>query len=61
MEVLKLLQDMKVKLHGFTARDTEDKICIIDIKLEISSVDELQRIIKSLKKVDSVYDVRRAK
>ena len=61
MEVLKLLQDMKVKLHGFTAKDTEDKTCIIDIKLEISSVDELQKIIKALRKVDSVYDVRRAK
>jgi len=61
MEVLKLLQDMKVKLHGFTAKDTEDKTCVIDIKLEISSVDELQKIIKSLRKIDSVYDVRRAK
>lgn len=61
MEVLKLLQDMKVKLHGFTAKDTEDKTCIIDVKLEISSVDELQKIIKALRKVDSVYEVKRAK
>ena len=61
MEVLKLLQDMKVKLHGFTAKDTEDKTCIIDVKLEINSVEELQKIIKALKKIDSVYDVRRAK
>jgi len=61
MEVLKLLQDMKVKLHGFTAKDTEDRTCIIDVKLEISSVDELQKIIKALRKIDSVYEVKRAK
>ena len=61
MEVLKLLQDMKVKTHGFTAKDTEDRICIIEIKLEISSVDELQKIIKNLRKIDSVYEVKRAK
>ena len=61
MEVLKLLQDMKVKLHGFTAKDTEDRTCIIDVKLEISSVDDLQKIIKALRKIDSVYEVKRAK
>lgn len=61
MEVLKLLQDMKVKLHGFTAKETEDKTCDIDIKLEISSVDELQKVIKTLRKIDSVYEVKRAK
>lgn len=61
MEVLKLLQDMKVKVHGFTAKDTEDKTCIITVKIEISSVDELQKIIKALRKVDSVYEVKRAK
>ncbi len=61
MEVLKLLQDMKVKIHGFTAKDTEDRTCIIDLKLEINSVDELQKIIKALRKVDSVYEVKRAK
>ena len=61
MEVLKLLQDMKVKIHGFTAKDTEDRTCIIDLKIEIASVDELQKIIKALRKVDSVYEVKRAK
>jgi len=61
MEVLKLLQDMKVKLHGFTAKDTEDRTCIIDLKIEVNSAAELQKIIKALRKVDSVYDVKRAK
>jgi len=61
MEVLKLLQDMKVKVHGFTAKDTEDRICVITIKIEINSVEQLQKIMKAIRKVDSVYDVKRAK
>lgn len=61
MDVLKLLQDMKVKTHGFTAKDTDDRTCVIEMKLEIGSVDELQKIIKNLRKIDSVYEVKRAK
>ena len=61
MEVLKLLQDMKVMMHGFTAKETEDRTCIINIKIEISSLEELQKIIKALRKIDSVYEVKRAK
>ena len=61
MDVIKLLQDMKVKLHGFTAKEAENKICYIHVIVEIVSVDELQKIIKNLRKVDSVFDVKRAK
>ena len=61
MEVLKLLQDMKVRIHGFTAKDTEARTCIITVKIEINSVAELQKIIKTLRKIDSVYEVKRAK
>ena len=61
MDVIKLLQDMKVKLDGFTAKANEEKECIIEITLEVNSVDELQKIIKNIRRVDSVFDVKRAK
>lgn len=61
MDVIKLLQDMKVKLDGFTARVDNEKICLINITVEISSVDELQKIMKQIRKIDSVFDVKRAK
>ena len=44
----KLLQDMKVKIHSFTAKDSVDKVCTISITLELSSVEELQKIIKQI-------------
>lgn len=61
MDIIKLLQDNKIKLQGFTARSTEDRMCIIDVTVEIKSVEELTKIIKNIRKVDSVYEVKRAK
>lgn len=61
MDIIKLLQDMKIKLSGFTAKATEDKTCLINVSVEITSVDELQKIMKQIRKIESVYDVKRAK
>ena len=61
MDVIKILQDAKIKIIGFTARSTEDKTCIMDVVVEISSVTDLTKIIKLVKKVESVYDVKRAR
>lgn len=61
MDIMRLLQDSKVKILNFTARETEDRVCIIDMKIEITSVSELQKILKQIKKVESVFDVKRAK
>ena len=61
MDVIKLIQDMKLKLDGFTAKSNEEKECVMEIKLEVNSLDELQKIIKKIRKIDSVFDVKRAK
>ncbi len=61
MEVLKKVQDNKINLVSFNARPTEDKECIIDLTISIGGVDELQKVMKEIRKVDSVFDVRRAK
>ena len=52
---------MKVRITGFTARTTKNNQCAIDVSVETSSVDELQRIIKGVRKIDSVFEVKRAK
>ena len=61
MDVIKLIQDMKVKLTGFTAKADDEKICTLNITVEVMSVDELQKVIKNIRKVDSVFEVKRAK
>ena len=61
LDILKLLQEMKIRITGFTARTTKNNQCAIDVSVETSSVDELQRIIKGVRKIDSVFEVKRAK
>lgn len=61
LDILKLLQELKVRITGFTARTTKNNQCAIDIAVETTSVEELQKIIKNIRKVDSVYEVKRAK
>lgn len=61
LDILKLLQELKVRITGFTARTTKNNQCAIDIAVETHSVEELQKIIKNIRKVDSVYEVKRAK
>ena len=61
MDVIKLIQDMKVKLDGFTAKADRENICTINLTVEVSSVNELQQVIKNIRKINSVFDVKRAK
>ena len=43
------------------AKTTQNRVAIITIGIEVDSVDKLNKIIKVLRKVDSVYDVHRNK
>ena len=61
MEVLKKAQDSKILVANFNARQTPDKECIIEMTVRIESAEELQKLMKEIRKVDSVFDVRRAK
>lgn len=61
LDILKLLQEQKVRITGFTARTTKDKGCVIDVSIGTSSVEELQKVIKNIRKIDSVFEVKRAK
>lgn len=61
LDILKSLQEKKLRILGISSKATEDKECIIDVILDVSSTKELQDVIKVIKKVDSVFDVKRAK
>jgi len=42
-------------------KTTKEKIAIIDISLEIVNLEELNKVIKAIRKVESVYEVKRKK
>ena len=60
-DVIKVLGENKAKMIGVNARATKERVAIIDITIETQNLDELNNIIKVLRKVDSVYEVKRKK
>ena len=59
MDILKELGAVKVKILGMNTKTTKERIAIIDITLEVENLEELNKAIRALRKVDSVYDVKR--
>ena len=59
LDILKELGTTKAKILGVNTKTTKERIAIIEITLEIDSLDELNKAIKVLRKVNSVYEVRR--
>ena len=45
-----------VEIYGKTGKN---RIALIDITIEIKNLDKLNNILKSIRKVDSVYEVKR--
>ena len=61
VEILKELGTTKAKLMGVNTKTTKERIAIIEITIEIENLDELNKVIKAIRKVDSVYEVHRKK
>ncbi|HEX3028792.1 MAG TPA: bifunctional (p)ppGpp synthetase/guanosine-3',5'-bis(diphosphate) 3'-pyrophosphohydrolase [Clostridia bacterium] len=61
MEVTNVIGESKIPLKAINARTTREQIAIMNITLEITDTEQLEKIIKKLKKVDSVFDVTRNK
>ena len=49
----------KAKILGVNTKTTKEKIAIMNITLEVENLDELNKAQKAIRKVDSVYEVRR--
>jgi len=61
MDVLAKVQENKIFAMNFNARQNSDNECIMELTVSIDSIEQLQKLMKDLRKVDSVFDVRRAK
>ena len=61
VDILKELGTTKAKLMGVNTRTTKERIAIMDITIEIENLDELNKVLKAIRKVESVYEVHRKK
>ena len=46
---------------GVNTKTTKQNIAVININVEIENLDEMNKLIKAVRKVDSVYEVKRKK
>jgi GTP diphosphokinase / guanosine-3',5'-bis(diphosphate) 3'-diphosphatase len=61
MEVTNVIGESKIPLKAINARTTREQIAVMNLTLEIVDTEQLEKIIKKLKKIDGVFDVTRSK
>jgi GTP pyrophosphokinase len=58
-DIIKQVENSKVKLTGINSRTTKENIAIIDLSLEVENIDILNKVISAFRNIESVYDVNR--
>lgn len=61
MEITNVIGESKIPLKAINARTTKDQIAVMSLTMEIVNTEQLEKIIKRLKKVDGVFEVSRNK
>ena len=51
----------KCRLIAVSSRATKEKIAVTDLTIEVANVEQLNKVLKAIRKVDSVYEVKRKK
>ncbi|MHB1393133.1 MAG: RelA/SpoT family protein [Clostridia bacterium] len=60
-EITTIIDESKVNINAFHSRTTKDKMAIINFILEISDIEQLNKLIRKFRKIEGVIDVYRAK
>ena len=60
-DVVKEITSKKINIMGVNTKTSKDRIATIDVTLEVQDIEQLNQIIKQIRKVDSVYEVTRKK
>lgn len=58
-EISGAVNDAKGKIIAINARVTQEKIAVFQIDVQLTDIEHLNKVIKAVRKVDSVYEVRR--
>lgn len=58
-DVIKQIENYKIKIMGVNTRTNKDNTAILDMTLETTDIENLNKLMKALRNVESVYDVYR--
>jgi len=60
-DIIAQIGTTKTKLIAVSSRANKERIAITEVTLEVENLDELNQVLKVIRKVDSVYEVKRKK
>ena len=58
-DIVKEITSQKIDIIAFNTRADKDRIVTIDINIKVTDIEQLNKVIKAIRKVDSVYEVNR--
>lgn len=60
-DILRKIGETKAHIMGVNTKTTKERIAIIEITMEVEDLKELNKVIKLIRQVESVYEVKRKK
>lgn len=60
-DIVQKINESKAKLLGVNAKASKERIATTEVTLEVDSLESLNKIMRELRKIDSVYEVNRKK
>lgn len=60
-DIAREMNNLKAEMILINSKVGKDRIVVTDMTIEVESLDELNKVLKALRKIDSVYEVSRKK
>jgi len=58
-DITAIVDDSRINIVTFSSRTTKDKMCIVNLVLEIDDIEQMNRVIKKMHRIQGVTDVYR--
>ena len=60
-DIIQAISNLKVNIISISCRVTKERIVLTEATVEVENIDKLNTLLKAIRKVDSVYEVKRKK
>ena len=60
-DIIKVIGDNKCNLMAVSSKANKEKIAVTELTVEVEDIEGLNQVLKALRKIDSVYEVKRKK
>ena len=60
-DIITQINAVKTKLIAVSSRANKERIAITEVTVEVENLEQLNNVLKAVRKVDSVYEVKRKK